>query len=193
MLKNSVRIIGGQWRGRQIGFNAQSAIRPTPDRVRETLFNWLMNDIHGARCLDLFAGSGILGLEALSRGAGFVLSIERDRETVKQMKQAATLLGLSDALWCISQHDALSWLAHSSNNTAQAKPFDLIFLDPPYPANLWKPCLLAIQQQHLLRSDGIIYLESDRSLTEEINATGYTVHREKKSGSVYAYLAIANT
>lgn len=192
MLKNSVRIIGGQWRGRRIAFNPDAnSIRPTPDRVRETLFNWLMGKISGAHCLDLFAGSGILGLEALSRGAAFVCSIEQNVEILNHCKTALQLLKIEPTRWQIEQRDAIAWLRKAPEAQKPAlRPFDIIFIDPPYDANLWAECLHLIQQQGWLAPDGIIYLESNRPLANEITAEGFGVYKEKKTSSVYAYLVM---
>src|SRR5262245_39524151 len=127
-MANTLRIIGGEWRGRRIRFPGKGGIRPTPDRVRETLFNWLMAKVPGSRCLDLFAGSGALGLEALSRGAAQVTFVERDRENAASL--AATAAELAPGRAVVIEGDALAWLA----GTAEA--YDVVFLDPPFAAGL---------------------------------------------------------
>lgn len=191
MLKNSVRIIGGQWRGRQIPFNPSANIRPTPDRVRETLFNWLMGQVSGARCLDLFAGSGILGLEALSRGAAFLCSLEKDPKTCTDLKAALHMLKAVPKQWQVERGDAIAWLEKSPDAHRPAMLlFDIIFIDPPYNADLWTASLRLIRQKAWLAEDGVIYLESNRPLIDEITTEGFKVYREKKASSVYAYLVI---
>jgi 16S rRNA (guanine966-N2)-methyltransferase len=189
MLKNRVRIIGGQWRGRQIDFNPNANIRPTPNRVRETLFNWLRGSIPGARCLDLFAGSGILGLEALSRGASFVYSIEQNSQTLLGLKNALTLLKTDPTRWKIAQGDAMAWL-HKSSDAANPliAPFDILFIDPPYEANLWAQCLRLIKERVWLAPEGFVYLEANRPLADDIAAEGFDIYRKMKASSVYAYL-----
>jgi 16S rRNA (guanine966-N2)-methyltransferase len=123
-----LRIIGGTWRGRRLRFPAGALIRPTPDRVRETLFNWLGARVPGARCLDLFAGSGALGLEALSRGAAHVTFVERDAGAVRELRARLAEWGARDAL--VERGDALAFLAQ------RAHPFDIVFLDPPFASGL---------------------------------------------------------
>jgi len=179
-LKNSVRIIGGRWRGRRIAFDASTAIRPTPDRVRETLFNWLMNRIQGAKCLDLFAGSGILGLEALSRGAEQAIFLENDSRAIEGLKAAAALLKLSESQMVIERVDTLKWLSQEK--------FDVIFLDPPYDANLWSECLSLIKKNNLLAKDGVVYVEADKPLAELIEKAGFNVIKHKQFSAVYASL-----
>jgi len=149
---NRVRIIGGSSRSRVITFPDVPGLRPTPDRVRETLFNWLGHDLTGRRCLDLFAGSGALGFEALSRGAASVTMVERSPRAWRALRDNAALLGASGLN--LMRGDALEFLAHNPG----AAEFDLIFLDPPFgkgfPEGSW-PRLL-----DLLSEEGLIYLES---------------------------------
>ncbi|TPW17985.1 MAG: methyltransferase, partial [Halothiobacillaceae bacterium] len=121
--RNSLRIIGGTWRSRRLEFPTVEQLRPTPDRVRETLFNWLQHRIGGARCLDLFAGSGALGFEALSRGANEVVFVEIDPAAVQALRANAQRLQADNAQ--IIHEEALRYLAKP------ADPFDIIFLDPP--------------------------------------------------------------
>ncbi|MCW9078602.1 MAG: 16S rRNA (guanine(966)-N(2))-methyltransferase RsmD, partial [Gammaproteobacteria bacterium] len=121
---NQVRIIGGRHRGRRLHFSPGRGLRPTPDRVRETLFNWLQADIRGARCLDLFAGSGALGLEALSRGAAFLCAVEQNRTAAQRLRDNITLLHEESAAEVV-QGDALRVL-----KTPPERPFDIVFLDP---------------------------------------------------------------
>ena len=126
---NSLRIIGGEWRGRKVSFPDQAGLRPTGDRVRETLFNWLQPIISGARCLDLFAGSGVLGLEALSRGAAQVVMVEQAAPVCRYLQQAADNLGAQGRLE-VNHTTAEAYLMSA------AKPFDVIFFDPPFAQGL---------------------------------------------------------
>jgi 16S rRNA (guanine966-N2)-methyltransferase len=148
-----LRIIGGKHRGRRLRFPAGVTIRPTPDRVRETLFNWLQPRIVGARVLDLFAGSGALGLEALSRGAAHVSFIEKDRRATAAIDALVREWGEEGAQ--VSCTDALGWLGKSAGGT----PFDIVFLDPPYDAALWSEAAEALVRGALLAPDARVYLE----------------------------------
>jgi len=148
-----LRIIGGTWRGRKLRFPASAAIRPTPDRVRETLFNWLGAATHGARCLDLFAGSGALGLEALSRGAAQVSLVEKDRRAAAAIEAVAREWQETGAE--VVNADALSWLAQA----AGTKPYDVVFLDPPYDSSLLSASAAALVSGKLLAADARVYVE----------------------------------
>jgi len=149
-----LRIIGGTWRGRKLRFPASSAIRPTPDRVRETLFNWLGTATQGASCLDLFAGSGALGLEALSRGATQLTFVERDAAAVRALR---TLLGEWHAGNAAVTHaDALDYLTRAP---PAARPFDIVFLDPPYGAELLGRAAALLEEHHWLQPGALIYVE----------------------------------
>jgi 16S rRNA (guanine966-N2)-methyltransferase len=148
-----LRIIGGKHRGRRLKFPAGVEIRPTPDRVRETLFNWLQMRIAGARVLDLFAGSGALGLEALSRGAAQVSFVERDRRAATAIDSLAQEWQETGAQ--VSCADALGWLAQSAGGT----PFDIVFLDPPYDSALLSEVAAALTRGALLAPDARIYVE----------------------------------
>jgi 16S rRNA (guanine966-N2)-methyltransferase len=149
-----LRIIGGEWRSRVIEFPDTEGLRPTPDRVRETLFNWLGQTLHGKTCLDLFAGSGALGFEALSRGAEGVVMLESSREAVAALKQNAVKLAPQNLQ--VVQGDALQYLQ------AKQQRFDVIFLDPPYKLNLL-PNLLPLLPP-ILKPDAVVYLEHESKL-----------------------------
>ncbi len=151
-MNNSIRIIGGLYRGKKIPVANVEGLRPTPDRVRETLFNWLMQDIHGARCLDAFAGSGALGLEAFSRGAAEVYFIEQSAHAHQHLKKIITQFA-SSKLHLLHQ-DTMAYLQQSQQQ------FDVIFLDPPFAAPLIPSCLQSIAQRQLLRPNGLVYVES---------------------------------
>ncbi len=178
MQNNTVRIIGGQWRSRRLTFPPRPGIRPTPDRVRETLFNWLTPYIHGAHCLDVFAGSGALGFEALSRGARDVTFLDNSKEVIDALHKNAALLKTThyDA-FCI---DALQWLARKPS-----KPFDIIFLDPPYALSLLEPCLALLKQGGFLHPGSFVYVENDQIIPD---VSGFVKHRESRASQVYCAL-----
>lgn len=179
-----LRLIGGQWRGRKIAFQAAPGLRPTPDRVRETLFNWLMYDVPGARCLDLFAGSGALGFEAASREANQVVMVESNAATARQLKQQAGLLQ-ADNIEVVPQ-SAESFLA------GNPVPFDVVFLDPPFGQQWLEPVLKQLARGWL-HAGSVLYLESEKSLpeTEIGNALpdGFAIVRSKVAGDVGYRLA----
>jgi 16S rRNA (guanine966-N2)-methyltransferase len=146
-----LRIIGGTWRGRKLRFPPQAAIRPTPDRVRETLFNWLAAATPGAQCLDLFAGSGALGLEALSRGAAHVTFVEQAAAAARELQARLAEWQAADAR--VERADALTFLAGT------ARPFDIVFLDPPFTARLLSRAAALLEARHWLTRGALIYVE----------------------------------
>jgi 16S rRNA (guanine(966)-N(2))-methyltransferase RsmD len=175
-----VRIIGGIWRRSKLPVLDKPGLRPTPDRVRETLFNWLGQDLTGWRVLDAFAGTGALGMEAASRGAQEVLLVEQDAQAAKQLAANAERLKASQVQ--VRRGDALALMAQ-----LPTQGFDLIFLDPPYAANLFDKALLAAAR--VLKPDGAIYLEADRPLEEKwLEGTGLVPGRQLKAGSVHVHL-----
>jgi 16S rRNA (guanine966-N2)-methyltransferase len=147
-----VRIVGGDWRGRRIAVPARSGVRPTPDRVRETLFNWLGQRLDGAVCLDLFAGSGALGFEAASRGAARVVMVEADRAIAAALEKSRAALGA--AAVAVVPQDALAFLARHGER------FDVVFLDPPFRQNALPALLAALPPR--LRRGARVYAEGDR-------------------------------
>jgi 16S rRNA (guanine966-N2)-methyltransferase len=149
-----LRIIGGAWRGRRLRFPPQEGIRPTPDRVRETLFNWLAQRVPGSKCLDLFAGSGALGLEALSRGAAQVTFVERDSVATRELRARLAEWGANGAH--VEHGDALRFLAGSP-----AQTFDIVFLDPPFASDLLEHSARALEERHWLSADALIYVETE--------------------------------
>mgnify|MGYP000343418602 CR=1 FL=1 len=173
---NRLRIIGGQWRSRFLPFPDVEGLRPTTDRVRETLFNWLQPIVHGATVLDVFAGSGALGFEALSRGALHVTLIEKNAQAAKQLTENLRTLKTSDAR--VVQTDALQYLAQ------QQTSFNLIFLDPPFSKGLLPECIALIESNELLADNGWIYIESEQDLASLNLPTSWALHREKKAGQV---------
>jgi 16S rRNA (guanine966-N2)-methyltransferase len=174
---NQLRIIGGQFRGRRLPFVEQPGLRPTPDRVRETLFNWLAPVICGARCLDAFAGSGALGFEARSRGSGEVVLLERAAPAAQQLLANAQTLGISNEM-NIVQTDALQWLAGAG------RPFDVVFLDPPYSAELLAPAIEKLANNGWLAAGARVYLETASSSDFPTLPTGWELIRDKTAGQV---------
>ncbi|MDQ1315472.1 MAG: hypothetical protein QG662_1581 [Pseudomonadota bacterium] len=174
---NRVRIIGGQYRRRLLDFPDSTGLRPTPDRVRETLFNWLGQDLPGWGCLDLFAGSGALGFEAASRGAGRVIMLERERAAHDALEKNRAVLGAGQVE--ILRADALAWLA-SSRET-----FDLIFVDPPFDSGL-AATVLADLTRHL-KPGGQAYIEQ---ATPVIPPPGLNIHRGGRAGRAHFALLI---
>ena len=175
-----VRIIGGQWRRSKLPVPQQEGLRPTPDRVRETLFNWLGQDLTGWHCLDAFAGSGALGFEAASRGAAQVQLIEQDANTVRTLQNNAQRLQAHNIT--VRRGDGLATLRSQPTDT-----LDLIFIDPPFASQLHASALQAAQGK--LKKTGFLYLESPHAWAEpDLLALGYQLHRQLKAGQVWAYL-----
>lgn len=178
---NRLRIIGGRWRGRTLRFPNATGLRPTPDRVRETLFNWLMPVIDGARCLDLFAGSGALGLEAASRGAAEVVLVERDRRVAQWLRDQVAVLAAEGV--SVVQADAFTYLNQAP------RPFDIVFLDPPYRKGLIERSVQALEQGGWLAPGAHIYLEAEHELGVPPVPAGWEVLRSKQTGDVGYHLA----
>ncbi|HTF96159.1 MAG TPA: 16S rRNA (guanine(966)-N(2))-methyltransferase RsmD [Cellvibrio sp.] len=174
---NQLRIIGGSWRGRKLGFPDVEGLRPTGDRIRETLFNWLAPDIAGARCLDLFAGSGALGLEALSRGAGESVLIEKNPLAAQSLVKNLALLNAEKAQ--VINTDTLSFLSNANS----VVPFDVVFIDPPFQQNLWQQTIDLLEQQKLLSESCVIYVESGIEDQYEVPAS-WELHRDKTTAKV---------
>lgn len=174
---NQLRIIAGLWRGRKLGFPEVDGLRPTGDRIRETLFNWLAPEIQGARCLDLFAGSGALGIEALSRGAALSTLVERDNKAAAQLRANLTLLGAETGR--IIHADVMS-LLHQGNPDA---PYQIVFIDPPFQLQLWQAVIDALEAGNWLADNATIYIESGRddNYHPPIN---WQLHRDKHAGAV---------
>ena len=176
---SSLRIIGGQWKRRILTFIVVDDLRPTPDRVRETLFNWLQFEIQGKRCLDAFAGSGALGVEALSRNAAECVFIEKHAGQAKQLQQTLTDFGkpmpvlVGDTLQLLNQ---------------QKMPFDVIFLDPPYTLNFWQPVCELLVKQQLIHADSWIYIEADRDWSALGLPTEWQAIKNTRAGSVHGFL-----
>lgn len=178
---NQLRIIGGRHRGRRLSFPDQPGLRPTSDRVRETLFNWVAPLITGARCLDLFAGSGALGFEALSRGAGEVVMIERAAVVARQLRENAARLGATQL--SLHEADALSWLERPGT------PFDLVFLDPPFAEGLLAPVIERLDRHGWLAPEARIYLEAPIQAGFPPLPERWSLIRDKTAGQVRYGLA----
>lgn len=161
-----VRIIGGQFKRRSVSFIDAEGLRPTPDRLRETLFNWLIADIHDAQVLDSCAGSGVLGFEALSRGAAHTTFIEINPAQSNMLRQSAEQLRLATNSYQIIQGTAEQVL---TQNQTLPHHFDIVFIDPPYAQDLWQPILTALIKQSLISTETLIYLEADKDLTLQLN------------------------
>ncbi len=180
MKKNEIRIIGGLWRGRKISFPTTNELRPTPDRVRETLFNWLSPSIRGATCLDLFAGSGALSFEALSRGAHSVVAVEKAALVLSNIKKIAETL--SAETLTLEKQDALTYLKGTPT------PFEVVFIDPPYSSDLLDTCLALLVCKGWLKEGALLYFESDLKKAFTLPPT-LTLLREKQAGKVFYFLA----
>lgn len=182
---NTLRIIGGQWRSRKLPFPDFPGLRPTPDRIRETLFNWLQADIHGARCLDLFAGSGALGFEALSRGAAKVVFIDSQKAAASQLQQNLALLEVDSGSATVCQLDAKTYLQNQANMYA---PFDIVFLDPPYRKGLLDDALQLIHEKSLITKNSLIYLEHESEESYRWEDYGLSILKEAQAGQVKSFL-----
>ena len=187
-MPGQVRLIGGHWKRIQLQVADRPGLRPTPDRVRETLFNWLGQDLAGLHCVDAFAGTGALGFEAASRGAKEVLLVEQDSALVAQLQRVRTQLLALQLPEPVTQNvlivrgegvAALRQLAPSSQ--------DVIFLDPPFDSDLFEPAVAAAARA--LSATGHIYLEAPKAWTDELLETaGLTVYRHLKAGAVHAHV-----
>lgn len=175
--RQQLRIIAGDWRGRNIDIGRQEAIRPTPNRVRETLFNWLGPSIQRARCLDLFAGTGALGIEALSRGAAHCDFIEQDAVTARLLREQLQALGGGSRARVVAG-DALA-------SPAPATPYDVVFIDPPFAARLAADAMHRLAQPDWLAADADIYVETaaDDPTLDQLPA-GFECWRDKRAGDV---------
>ena len=175
-----VRIIGGQWRRTKLPVANKSGLRPTPDRVRETLFNWLGQSLLGWKCADIFAGTGALGLEAASREATLVQLCEQDAMLVEQLQ--AHIDRLKASAVHVQRTDGVSWLARQAPQS-----WDVVFIDPPFESQLFQPALKAAALS--VKYDGWIYLEAPKKWDDtELSALGLQTYRYLKAGNVHAHL-----
>ncbi len=178
---STLRIIGGFWRGRKVSFTPIDQLRPTPDRVRETLFNWLQGQVAGKCVLELFAGSGILSFEALSRGAKQAMLIDRSPKTVDQLRRSREQLGLTEAECLVQQEDAFTKIT-----TPATDPFDLIFLDPPFQTDRYLELIALLKANNYLKAQSLIYVESPTAENlEAIGSKHLPMVKHKKAGQVH--------
>lgn len=171
-----IRIISGSLRGSRLDVPERPGLRPTPDRLRETLFNWLQPRLPGSRVLDLFAGSGALALEALSRGAASAVAVERDRELARRIADNAARLRVPNLE--VVGEDALAWVGRGPKH-----PFDIVFLDPPFDLDLWGRAATALEEGGWLAPEALVYVEAPHDMTPAI-PHGWTLHRETRAGDV---------
>lgn len=178
---NQLRIIGGEWRGRKLRFPDAPNLRPTPDRVRETIFNWLAPMIHGARCLDLFAGSGALGLEALSRGAGFTTFVDSHKKVTQALQSHLELLNANDSA-DVRQMDGVKFLKEP------ATKYDLVFLDPPYHLDFMQKVVPLLESNAWLNENAMLYLETEKRQSLPELPNNWKKLKEKTAGEVNYFL-----
>lgn len=182
-MKNSqqVRIIGGQWRGSKIAVVDSEGLRPTGDRVRETLFNWLAADIHGARCLDLFAGTGVLGLEALSRGASSVDAYETSKSALTSLHEICERLKADS-------YQIHTGSAIDATVALTLVPYDLVFLDPPFGKDLLQMAIDWLESNKLLAQQGILYIEQASEAPAPEVPSDWACLKSKRFGAVAVWL-----
>ena len=180
--RNSVRIIGGGWRGRRITFPDVPGLRPTPDRVRETLFNWLQHDIAGARCLDLFAGSGALGLEALSRGAKELVFVEQAVAASRALQEQLARFG-AERRSQVVEMGAARYLRGA------APAFDIVFLDPPFGRDALAEYIPLLDSGHWLKPGSQVYLENEKAAGAPLLPAHWELLKSKSAGEVGYHLA----
>ena len=173
----TVRIIGGKWRGSRLPVRDIPGLRPSGDRSRETLFNWLQVHIHGASCVDLFAGSGALGLEAASRGASRVVLVEKSKPAAEDIRESVSRLKAVGVE--VVQGDAMDWLAG-----CEPESLDIVFIDPPFGTGLEARALELLKAANCLRVNGVVYVETARESTFAVPGTGWEIEKEKLLGDV---------
>lgn len=172
-----VRIIGGDYRGRKLPVRQAEGLRPTSDRIRETLFNWLQFEVPGASCLDVFSGSGALGFEALSRGAASVVCLELSAQNASQLKSNQQLLNAENI--DIIQTDSLLWLERRAE-----KPFDIVFMDPPFHQDLMQPTLDKLFENGYVSDSTWLYIEQEKTLDWPQLPEDWSCYREKTTSQV---------
>lgn len=182
---SQLKIIAGQWRGRNIKFLQLEGVRPTPNRIRETLFNWLSPTINEARCLDLFAGSGILGIEALSRGASECTFLDLSSKVCNQIKAQLSLLNAGPNK--IIHSDTKSWL----QSTSAKYQYDIIFMDPPFNQDLLPEYFRLLEETEILAPGGSLYVESESPINPVQLPNHWTLERHKSAGNVHYGLILS--
>ncbi len=184
-----LRIVAGKWRGRKINFVDAQGLRPTLDRVRETLFNWLQRDIYDAICLDLFAGSGALALEALSRGAKHVTLVDINIATTAQIKHNLSLLACSDAsVYTQSAMDFLQQQISQQQTAQQQSCYDVVFLDPPFHKQYLAPICERLETGSFLHNNSLVYIEVEDTLDMTLLPQNWNMVKEKNSSQFSYYL-----
>ncbi len=183
--EHALRIIGGVWRGRRLNIAEIPDLRPTPDRVRETLFNWLQPLIEGSVCLDLFAGSGALGFEAASRGAAQVVMVESNSFAARHLLRQAVLLQAAQI--SVARADALDWLQGCD------RTFDIVFLDPPFGQGLLDKALRLLQQSRAVTAQTRVYMETESDLPAPELPPGWEYLRSKRAGRVRFHLTVVRS
>lgn len=183
-----IRIIAGKWRSRLISFANDDIVRPTPDRIRETVFNWLSPYIDGARCLDTFAGSGALGFEALSRGASHVIMVEQNPATLKHIQENQTKLETSDVTLCLGKIPR-DFPRVAKQIPAKFLPLDIIFMDPPFKQGLLAPCCQWLEENNWVKSGTIIYIEAESELDPLPIPANWELIKEKSTQQIRYGLA----
>ena len=178
--QSHVRIIGGEWRGRKLDIADIPALRPTPDRIRETLFNWLQMYVPGARCLDLFAGTGALGFESLSRGAKQTVFVDENPDVIQNLKDSAAILKTETA--DIIQADVLNWLKDKPST------FDIVFLDPPYRHELVIPVCQQLEAGNWLSDSAWVFIEIEKEAEQPVLPENWKIYRQASAGQVSCYL-----
>ena len=189
--RGKCRIIAGKWRGRIIKFDDADGLRPTTDRIRETVFNWLQVYLPNSHCLDCFAGSGVLAFEAVSRGAAEVILLEQNKQTVNNLKENASMLAADEQQVVVEHRDTLSWLASAKSDKNLASYFDMVFLDPPFHTDLLNESCTLLDDSGCLAKDAIIYVEHELDANVEIPESWICL-KEKSSGQV-TYKLFTNT
>jgi 16S rRNA (guanine966-N2)-methyltransferase len=187
--RNSVRIIGGGWRGRRISFPDIPGLRPTPDRVRETLFNWLQHAVAGARCLDLFAGSGALGLEALSRGAKELVFVEQAVAASRTLQEQLTRLGAAPKGRVVEMGAARYLRTPAQPGAPAPAPFDIVFLDPPFGRGLLAEYVPMLDAGNWVNPGGLVYLENEKADGAPALPPHWELLKSKSAGEVGYHLA----
>lgn len=181
MRRNSLRIIGGRWRGRKLEFPSVEGLRPTHDRIRETLFNWLMHDVVDANCLDLFAGSGALGFEALSRGAKHVTFVDSSSEVCHFLNDSARLLK-TDAAHIVQK------AYQDIDGTSLGRPFDIVFLDPPFGQAMLGGVVMWLERCNMLSEHAKIYVEVEKGALSTNMPDNWHCSRHKSTSTLDYYL-----
>ena len=182
--RSALRIIGGEWRSRRLRFPAVAGLRPTPNRIRETLFNWLQDEVRGKTCLDLFAGSGALGFEALSRGAARAILIERNASACRGLADNIRLLQTENAE--IHQTSAWDWLRLTRQPPGS---IDIVFLDPPFAGGLLPQACDTLERSGLLAASALIYLEAETAVDPRRLPANWRLRKSGAAGDVHYFLA----